>query len=151
MEKSSELFGQLNVLYLVAESCPTLCDPMDNSPPVFSVHGDAPGKNTGVGCNALFRGSSQPRDQTGFSYTAGRFFTSWAPGKVLHHIGIIINSVSSPFPLPPGDRRRGLKVPIMAWSFWWQTPIQEPTKTRLIRNSKKCRSLVSELGSKTKY
>ena len=27
------------------------------------VHGDSPGKNTGVDCHALFRGSSQPRDQ----------------------------------------------------------------------------------------
>ena len=33
----------------VAQSCPTLCDPMDCSPPGSSVHGDSPGKNTGVG------------------------------------------------------------------------------------------------------
>ena len=39
--------------YLVAQSCLTLCDPMDYSPPGFSVHGDSPGKNTGVGCHAL--------------------------------------------------------------------------------------------------
>ena len=31
--------------------CP--CDPMDCSPPDFSVHGDSPGKNTEVGCHAL--------------------------------------------------------------------------------------------------
>ena len=30
-----------------------LCDPMDCSVPVSSVHGDSPGKNTGVGCHAL--------------------------------------------------------------------------------------------------
>ena len=29
-----------------------------------SVHGDSPGKNTGVGCHALRRGSSPPRDRT---------------------------------------------------------------------------------------
>ena len=34
----------------------TLCDPMDCSPPDFSVHGDSPGKNTGVGCHALLQG-----------------------------------------------------------------------------------------------
>ena len=34
----------------------TLCDPMDYSPPGFSVHGDSPGKNTGVGCHALLQG-----------------------------------------------------------------------------------------------
>ena len=44
------------VLCLVAQSCLTLCDPMDCSPPGSSVHGDSPGKNTGVGCHALFQG-----------------------------------------------------------------------------------------------
>ena len=33
----------------------TLCDPMNCSPPGFSVHGDSPGKNTGVGCRALLQ------------------------------------------------------------------------------------------------
>ena len=32
------------------QSCPTVCDPMDCSPPGSSVHGDPPGKNTGGGC-----------------------------------------------------------------------------------------------------
>ena len=40
---------------LVAQSCPTLCDPMDYSPPGSSVHGDSPGKNTGVGCHFLLQ------------------------------------------------------------------------------------------------
>ena len=40
----------------VAQSCPTLCDPLDCSPPGSSVHGDSPGKNTGVGCHALLQG-----------------------------------------------------------------------------------------------
>ena len=42
---------------LVTDSCPTLCNPMDCSPPGFSVHGDSPGKNTGVGCHAFLQGS----------------------------------------------------------------------------------------------
>ena len=29
---------------------------MDSSPPGFSVHGDSPGKNTGVGCHFLLQG-----------------------------------------------------------------------------------------------
>ena len=40
---------------LVAQLCPTLCDPMDCSEPGSSVHGDSPGKNTGVSCHALFQ------------------------------------------------------------------------------------------------
>ena len=38
------------------QSCPTLCDPMDYSPPGSSIHGDSPGKNTGTGCHALLQG-----------------------------------------------------------------------------------------------
>ena len=49
----------MRAVCLVAQSCPTLCDPMDCSlhpppphpAPGFSVHGDSPGKNTGVGCH----------------------------------------------------------------------------------------------------
>ena len=36
--------------------CPTLFDPMDCSPPGSSIHGNSPGKNTGVGCHALLQG-----------------------------------------------------------------------------------------------
>ena len=38
-----------HVLRLVAQSCLTLWDPMNCSPPCSSIHGDSPGKNTGVG------------------------------------------------------------------------------------------------------
>ena len=41
---------------LVTQSCPAFCDPVDCSPPGSSVHGDSPGKNTGVGCHALLQG-----------------------------------------------------------------------------------------------
>ena len=41
-------------MYLVNQSCPTLCNTMD--PPASSVHGDSPGKNTGVDCHALLQG-----------------------------------------------------------------------------------------------
>ena len=39
----------------VAQPCPTLCDPMDCSPP-GSLSMDSPGKITGVGCHSLFQG-----------------------------------------------------------------------------------------------
>ena len=41
---------------IFTQSCLTLCKPMDCSLPGFSVHGDSPGKNTGVGCHALLQG-----------------------------------------------------------------------------------------------
>ena len=38
---------------LGAQSCLTLCDPMDCSPPGLSVHGILRGKNTAVGSQSL--------------------------------------------------------------------------------------------------
>ena len=60
-----------HVLCLVTQSCPTLCNPMDCTPPGSSVHGDSPGKNIGVGCHAILQECSQPRDWTQFSHTEG--------------------------------------------------------------------------------
>ena len=39
------------------QSCPTLCYPIDCSPPGSSVHGGSPGKNTGVVAMPSSRGS----------------------------------------------------------------------------------------------
>ena len=36
-------------------SCPTLCDPIDGSPPDSPCPWDSPGKNTGVGCHFLLQ------------------------------------------------------------------------------------------------
>ena len=49
-------FSRCVLLCLVTQSCLTLCDPMDCSPPGSSVCGDSPGKNTRVGCHALLQG-----------------------------------------------------------------------------------------------
>ena len=63
-------------------SYPTLCDPMDCSPPGSSDHGDSPGKNTGVGCHALLQGifQTQGSNLSLPPALAGKFFTmstSW--------------------------------------------------------------------------
>ena len=42
---------------VLSQSCPTLCNPMDCTPPDSCVHGDSPGKNTGVGCHAFLQGT----------------------------------------------------------------------------------------------
>ena len=41
--------------FLVANSCSTLCDPIDCSPSGFSVMCDSPDKNTTVGCHLFFQ------------------------------------------------------------------------------------------------
>ena len=63
------------VLCLVAQLCPTLCDLMDCSLPGSSVHGILQARILEWAAMASSRGSSQPRDQTWVSCTAGRFFT----------------------------------------------------------------------------
>ena len=37
------------------QSCPTLCDPIDGSPPGSPIPGILQGKNTGVGCHFLLQ------------------------------------------------------------------------------------------------
>ena len=54
-------------LHLVTQLCPTLRDPMHCSPPSSSVHGDSPGKNTGVGCHALLHEIRLPAFKSQFS------------------------------------------------------------------------------------
>ena len=69
----------------VAQSCPALCDPMD-----CTVHGIFQARILEWVAVPFSRGSSQPRDQTqvshtagGFSHTVGGFFTSWARREAL--------------------------------------------------------------------
>ena len=66
---------------LAAQLCPTLCDPMDCSSPVSSVHGIHQAILEWVAI-PFSRGSSQPRDGTWVSCIAGRFFTIWATREV---------------------------------------------------------------------
>ena len=59
----------------VTQSCPTLCDPTDCSPPGFSVHGILQARILECIAIPFSRGSSQPRDQTQVSHIAGDPFT----------------------------------------------------------------------------
>ena len=43
-------------IIVCAQLCPTLCNLVDCSPPGSSVHGNFPGKNTGVGCHFQLQG-----------------------------------------------------------------------------------------------
>ena len=62
----------------VAQSYPTLCDPMDCSPPGSSVHGILQARVLKWVAIPFSRESSQPRDWIQVSCLAGRFFTIWA-------------------------------------------------------------------------
>ena len=52
-QNSPEVLIMVRCWCLVAQSCLTLCHPVDCSLPGSSVHWDSPGKITGVGCHAL--------------------------------------------------------------------------------------------------
>ena len=63
---------------IVAQLCPTLCDPMDCSLPASFVHGILQARILEWAAISFPRGSSWPRDRTQVSYIASRFFTIWA-------------------------------------------------------------------------
>ena len=63
---------------LVAQLCPTLCDPMDYSLPGSSLHGNLQARILGWVAISFSRGFSQPRYQTQVSRFAGQFFPMWA-------------------------------------------------------------------------
>ena len=68
------------------QSCPTLWDPMDCSPPGSSVHGILQARILEWVAISSSRGSSPPRDQKCIccvSCIAGGFFTAEPPGKSL--------------------------------------------------------------------
>ena len=54
--KAASLLPCLESPCVVDQSCWTLCDPMDCSPPGSFRPWDSPRKNTGVGCNSLLQG-----------------------------------------------------------------------------------------------
>ena len=73
------------VLGLVTQSCPTLSDPVDCSPPGSSVHGILQARVLEWVAMPSSRGSSQPRDRTQVSHTAGGFFIIWATRETLEN------------------------------------------------------------------
>ena len=62
------------VCVLVAQSCLTLCDRMDCSPPGSSVHGILQARILEWAAISFSRGSSQPREQTQVSCIAGSLY-----------------------------------------------------------------------------
>ena len=62
---------------LVTQSCLTPCDPLDCSPPDYSIHRILQARMLEQVAIPFPKGSSQPRDQTSVSCIAGRFFTVW--------------------------------------------------------------------------
>ena len=102
---------------LVAHLYPTLFDLMDCSPLGSSVHEIFQARIPEWVAISFSRGSSQPRDRTWVSCTAGRFFTDWATKE----------AEWSPIPLPNG-RNQGI-----CRNVWFQILDRQNNKTSLDR------------------
>ena len=76
---------QIMQCVLVTQSCLTLCNPMDCSLPVSSVHGILQARILEWVAIFFSRGSSWPRDQTWVTCIAGGFCTVWATMEALTH------------------------------------------------------------------
>ena len=76
------------------QSCPTLCDPMD-----YTVHGILQARILEWVAYPLSSGSSLPRDGTGVSCIAGRFFTSRATREahiyINHQSTVLLTNLQS--------------------------------------------------------
>ena len=76
------------VKVLVTQSCPTLYDPMDCSPPGSSVHRILQARILEWVAISFSRGSSWPRDWTWIWGIAVRLFTDWATREDTIHFEI---------------------------------------------------------------
>ena len=80
----------MKVKVKVAQSCPALCDPMD-----YTAHRILQARILERVAFPFSKGSSQPRDRTGISCIAGRFFTTWAIREDPVRMAIIKKSTNS--------------------------------------------------------
>ena len=111
---------------LVAQSCPTLCDPMDSSPQESSVHGIFQARILEWVAISSFGGFSQLKDPTQVSCIAGRFFTTEPPEKP----SFLLNKQAKPLsPTIPGhkvlngedllEKEMATHYSILAWRIPW--------------------------------
>ena len=74
------LFFEVLVCAKSLQSCPTLCDPIDCSPPGSSVHGNLQARVWKWVARPSYRGSSRPRNQTCLLH-CWQILYHWGTGK----------------------------------------------------------------------
>ena len=111
----------------VLKLCPMLCDHMDGRPQGSCVHGDSPGKSTGVGCHFLLLGIFLTQGSNLLSpILAGGFFTTDSPGKP--------HNVTRQCPMfTRGNSRLQLRTKVLAGR--WQTAPKHKCIFRLSERS----------------
>ena len=111
---------------VVPQSCPTLSDPMDCSPPNPTTPRllspwDFPGKKSGLGCHFLLQSIFPHRGRTCVSHIAGRLFNTEPPGKPWGNTGTSQRSRTFTESLSQGRR-------LSKW--WW--PGQDQLGNRVV-------------------
>ena len=109
----------------VAQSCLTLCNPMDCSLPGSSVHRILQVRILEWVAISFSRGSSQPRDQTRVSHIVGRCFTIWATREIS-----ILEWAAFPFSRGSSQPRDRTQVSRFAGRFFTSWATQEGLKSR---------------------
>ena len=108
------------------QSCPTLRNPMDCSPPDSSVHGHSSGKKAGVGCHALLQGSPWARDRACVSCVsciAGGFF----PAEPFSFPPVTCSVVSDSFVTPwTIAHQTPLSMGLSRQEYWSGSPFPSP-------------------------
>ena len=109
---------------LISQSCLTLCDPMDCSPPGSSVHGISQARILEWVAISFSRGSSPSRDQTQVSCIAGRVFIIWATNSSQFWLYVHEDSIRSyrlsvqSFRTAPTNFRCQLQAGVVNLCFW---------------------------------
>ena len=131
----------------VVQSCLTLCDPMDCSPPGSSIHGIFRSRILEWVAISSSRGSSQPRDWTCVSCAGRWILYHWATREALFHTATAAKSLQSCPTLwnsrdgsPPGSPIPGiLQARTLEWvaiSFsnaWkWKVKVKSLCRVRLL-------------------
>ena len=113
----------------VAESCLTLWNPMNSSPPGSSVFGISQARILECVANPFSRGSSRPRDWTWVSCIAGRVFTVWATREAPTAPLLPHNNPhkTKPFLMPSYSKQDTSSFP--PWVFRKLSPKQEGKPT----------------------
>ena len=123
----------LKVKVKVAQSCPTLCDPMD-----YTVHGILQARILEWVAFPFFRGSSQPGGLTQVSRNAGRFYQ-------LSHKGSprILEWVAYPFSSGASRPRDQPRVSCIAGEFFTNWAMREAP--HLLKFTFKCYNFKEDL------
>ena len=117
----SILLDERGVKVWDAQSFPTLSDPKDCSPPGSSVHGVLQARTLEWVAISCSRGSSQPRDQTQVSGTAGRLFTIWATREAhcLHQTSFLDGFSKTQGPFQSQRLCPPVSLPKMTFLYEW--------------------------------